>query len=290
MLLNPNKICCVVITYEPNDNLLNLINIIGKQVNKTIIVDNNSEGHGLEIISNIIGNDTLCLLRNKQNEGIAKALNQGMGLARGMGFDWVITFDQDTKPFDNIIGIISEVYTLYPDQEKIGAIGANFSNANSESYYRIKGQKKYHERDYLITSGCLLSVNAFYEVGGFREDFFIDNVDLEYSLRLKKYGKVSLITKKWGMRHKAGDPRTKRFFGLNLVSSNHNSGRRYFMARNHVLLSKEYLFKNPYFIAKANYFFVLSLILILLIEDDKKAKLLASIKGIIDGLLYKGLS
>jgi len=286
-ILNPTKICCVIITYNPNDNLLSTINIMGNQVGKIIIVDNDSEDQSLVTIANSMKKNAVCLLQNKQNEGIAKALNQGIRLAGEMGFDWVITFDQDTKPFNNIIATISEVYTLYPDKQKIGAIGANFSNANSGWHCHIKDQKKYCERDYLITSGCLLSMNAFYEIGGFREDFFIDNVDLEYSLRLKRYGKISLITKKSGMNHQVGNPKTKRFFGFNMVSSNHNSHRRYFMARNHIILSKEYLFKNPYFITKTNFFFILSLFQILLLENNRKTKILASLKGIINGFLYK---
>ena len=285
-LLNPHKICSVIITYNPDHLLLDIINIIENQVDKIIIIDNNSEGQGLEIISKIAENHKLCLLRNKENGGIAKALNQGVELAKKMDYEWALTFDQDTKPFDNIIEIISEVYALYSDKQKIGAIGVNFSNFKSESYYPITGRNKYHERDYIITSGCLLSVNAFYKIGGFREDFFIDNVDLEYSLRLKRYGKVSLITKKWGMSHKVGDPRTKRCLGLNLVSSNHTSLRRYYMARNHIILSKDYFFINPYFIGKANFFFLKSLIQILLVETNKKAKIIASLKGIIDGIFY----
>jgi rhamnosyltransferase len=284
--LNPNQICCLIVTYNPDDELLSIINIIKFQVGKTIIVDNKSEGKGAAIVSHIAEMDKVFLLRNKVNVGIAKALNQGVGLAKKMGYEWVLTFDQDTTPFHNIIEIMSEVYTLYPEKQKIGAIGVNFSSEDSGDYYRFNTGKIYHERDYLITSGCLLSIKAFNEIGGFREDLFIDNVDLEYSLRLKEYGKVSIITKKWGMRHKAGDPKTKKFWGISLVSSNHSSLRRYYMARNHVILSKEYIFRNPYFILKLNIFFFLSLISILLAEDNKISKLSASFKGMLDGVHY----
>jgi len=88
------------------------------------------------------------------------------------------------------------------------------------------------------------------------------------------------------MIHKAGDPKIKKFIFLNMESSNHNGFRRYYMARNHILLSKEYGFKFPYFILKLNYYFFWSLIKILLIEDDKKTKLSNSVKGIRDGVLY----
>lgn len=281
-----NEICCLIITYNPDEGLLKQINILEKQVDRIIIVDNNSIGNGFEIISEIGKNKEFVILRNSENLGIATALNQGINEARNMNYDWVITFDQDSMPFNNIINIISEVYQLYPEKNRIGAIGVNFSATNNASYYSFSNSQKYIEKDYLITSGCLLSVNAFTEIGGFREDFFIDNVDLEYSLRLRKNGKISLITKEWGMKHKAGDPKIRKFSIFKMVSSNHNSFRRYYMARNHILLSKEYFIRFPYFIAKLNYFFILSLLKIVFAENDKKNKIINSLRGIKDGLFY----
>ena len=285
--IKSNKVCCLIITYNPEKGLLKQVKILEEQVDKVIIVDNNSTGNSLEIIHEIEKNNKLILLRNNENFGIAKALNQGILQAIKMKYDWVITFDQDSMPFDNIFNIISEVYELYPDKNKIGAIGVNFSGTNKDSYYSFSNNQKYIEKEYLITSGCLLSINAFSEIGGFREDFFIDNVDIEYSLRLRKNGKVCLITKDWGMQHKAGDPKIKKLGFLKIVSTNHNSFRRYYMARNHIILSKEYFIRFPYFIAKLNYFFILSLLKIVFSEDDKKNKIINSLKGVNDGLFYQ---
>ena len=142
----------------------------------------------------------------------------------------------------------------------------------------------------MITAGCLISIEIFEEIGGFREDFFIDNVDLEYSLRLKKNRKVSLITTVCGMEHEAGNSKYKKWFGINISSSNHNSFRRYYMARNHVILSREYFFCFPYFILKLNYFFFLSLIKILIVEGNKTEKIIASLKGLKDGFLFRSKS
>ncbi len=281
-----NDICCVIITYNPEAGFLTLLETIKKQVSKVIIVDNNSQEKGLDIISSITSDENTILIRNPENLGIAKALNQGIIEAGNLKYNWVITFDQDSTPFDNIIEIISEVYTLYPEKNKIGAIGVNFALANNKSYYNFDSRKKYCEKDYLITSGCLMSVSAFRQVGGFREDFFIDNVDLEYSLRLRRNRKVSLISSKWGMRHKAGEPLTKEISGVKLISSNHSILRRYYMARNHVIMSREYFWIFPYFIAKLNFFFILALFKMVMVENEKGKKLSISLKGMKDGILY----
>jgi rhamnosyltransferase len=111
-------------------------------------------------------------------------------------------------------------------------------------------------------------------------------VDIEYSLRLKKHGKVSIITRRHGMIHKVGSPKYIKILGINISSSNHDSLRRYYMARNHIILVKEYFVRNPYFIAKASYFFILDLAKIVIVEDNKFNKIFSSIKGIIEGVFY----
>lgn len=285
--MNSLKICCLIITYNPEDFLFELINTLENQVDKILIVDNNSSLDTIEKVTQPIVGKNVELIRNNQNLGIATALNQGILRAKEMGYEWVVTFDQDSRPFTHIIKILNEVYFSYPDKAKIGAIGINFPIASGESYYPQSSDKKYSERDYLITSGCLMSIEAFSLVGNFRDDFFIDNVDLEYSLRLKKNGKISLITNEWGMKHSPGHPLIKRIFGKELMSTNHSSLRRYYMGRNHVILTKMYLMRYPYFIAKLNFFFCLSIFKILLIEQNKMDKIKASFKGILNGFSSK---
>jgi rhamnosyltransferase len=285
-LLTKDAVCCLIITYNPDENLISLIEAISDQVAKIVIVDNNSQGKSLDLINRLLHNDKVHLIHNSQNFGIAKALNQGILSAIGLNFNWVLTFDQDSQPFTDIVETLAEVFSLYPRKDLIGAIGINYADENLKNNHGRFDNSMYRVKDYLITSGCLLSTNAFLRIRGFREDFFIDNVDLEYSLRLRKFDFISLITKKIGMNHKAGQPVKRKFGGLTFVSSNHNRKRRYYMARNHIALSKEYIFRFPYFVAKLNYFFLLSLIQILIVDDDKKGKILASIKGIYDGIFH----
>lgn len=285
-MIKSSQICCIIVTYNPDDVLTKLVNAIKPQVDTVIIVDNNSSLQIQSEIASIAKNNNFHFIKNAENLGIAKALNQGVIEAQRLHYEWAITFDQDTLPSANIVDIILEVYNLYHDKSKIGAIGVNFPVSHTNNYFEVSDKKNYTERDYLITSGCMLSLKIFFEVGGFREDFFIDNVDLEYSLRLRKHGKISLITKKNGMQHKAGAPKVRKLFGLNFNSSNHNIIRRYYMSRNHIILCKDYLFRFPFFIAKLNYFYILSLIKIMIVDDDKRAKLAASFKGVVDGLLY----
>ena len=185
-ILKTDVICCLIITFNPDDNLLKLVNILLGQINKVIIVDNHSDNFEMSLFSELVCEDKVFIINNEENFGIAKALNQGIDYAESNRYKWVLTFDQDSKPYSNIIDTLAKVYNSYPDKLKIGAIGVNAVKKDSDIYFKVSNHRDYLEKDYLITAGCLLSIEAFNKVGRFREDFFIDNVDLEYSLRLKK--------------------------------------------------------------------------------------------------------
>jgi rhamnosyltransferase len=272
------NICSVIITYNPTDKLFSLINSIKNQVNEIIVIDNNSKN---DLFHNQLMNDNkFHLLKNKENLGVAKALNQGFAIAIEKGYKWVLMFDQDSNPFSDIINNFILSYNDYPFKNKIGMIGLNAYDQNNNVYVNISSSNNYKERDYLITSGCLISTEVYNLIGKFNESYFIDNVDIEYSLRVRKAKFILLITKKPGMIHKAGDTLTKKIFGFEFESSNHNSLRRYYMTRNHFCLSKEYFYKFPFFIMKLNIFFFLSIISMLIIEKDRKNKLKSILKGL----------
>ncbi|MCR4030918.1 MULTISPECIES: glycosyltransferase [Flavobacterium] len=282
-----SNIAGLIITYNPEEGLLNLVKTIYNQVGLVIIVDNFSDNISSKFIDSIqIEYPSIKVIRNNQNFGIAKALNQGLEEARFSGIDYVITFDQDSTPFNDIVCVIKEVYDSYPNKEELGAIGVGYVSNETDKSKITNPKKLYSEKDYLITSGCMIEVDTFFRIGGFREDFFIDNVDIEYSLRLKKNGKKSLITTIPGMVHKAGDPLKKKICGINFTSSNHSSFRRYFMSKNHVIVSRDYFFTNPYFILKLNFFYILSIIKIILVEKDRISKLKRSYKGFKDAFKY----
>jgi rhamnosyltransferase len=284
--INVSNIACLIITFNPDEGLLNLVKTIYNQVGSVIIVDNFSRGESISILNSIENNYKVNIIRNNENFGIAKALNQGVSEARDQRIDFVLTFDQDSTPFNNIVDIIDEVFNSYQDKNEIGAIGVNYISNVANAKIEKSSNKLYFEKDYLITSGCMISVDIFFQIGGFREDFFIDNVDIEYSLKLKKNGKKSLISTKPGMMHKAGDPLRKKILGFTVTSSNHNSFRRYFMSRNHIIVTRDYFFTYPYFILKLNFFYILSILKIIVVEKDVSSKLKKSFKGIRDAFNY----
>lgn len=274
------NICAVVITYNPDHLLEKQIQSIAKQVKEIIIVDNNSSDQSL--LTGIIDQfPSTTIINNKENKGIAAALNTGIESAIEKGYKWILQLDQDSVPEHDLVAELCRCILLY-NNDKLAMAGCNYYMGKKS--LRNPASGTYSEVLTLITSGSMLSGEVFKIAGRYREEFFIDAVDFEYSLRLKKQGFHSIITEKPLMHHSIGALRTVNLGVFKLQSTNHNPTRRYYRAKNTMLLTKKYFSTFPLWIIKYNFFLVISAFLILLLEKERISKLKAILKGIKDGL------
>lgn len=266
----------VIITFNPDNRLYDSLKIVKNIFDNIIIVDNNSASD----IQTQIENPQIIIIKNSDNLGIAHALNRGALYALGKGAEWILMLDQDSIIRVDILEIFKTIYLLYPSKDHIGQIGVSFP-------YLFTVSRPYSKVNVLITSGTLLSLSAFLDVGLFREDFFIDSVDFEYSLRLKQKKYVNLLSPELAIDHKLGDLKCKKILFISIKSTNHSPLRRYYMARNHVLISKKYFSTFPLWIMKKNLFMILIILQMILVDDQKVSKIKNTWRGLIDGILYK---
>ena len=86
----------------------------------------------------------------------------------------------------------------------------------------------------LISSGTLVSIDAFDKIGRFDETLFIDNVDLEWCCRARARGFLLFGVCDAQLDHRLGDQRRVVFDRLVLVV--HSPLRMYYQTRNRILL------------------------------------------------------
>lgn len=282
--INKYNTCAIIITYFPDLNLLKSVTIIKPQVDLVIIVDNGTNDESISHINLLESHDGVIIIRNQENLGIATALNIGMRIARKKEYRWALTLDQDSIPYPNIMEVIKKSYYNFSANDKVAAIGVGYINKNVD--YKLESFTNIPKIvSVLITSGTLINLELLFKVGSFREDFFIDRVDEEICLRFKVNGFYSIKTDTIAMMHSLGSKKCINLFGLSLCSSNHNKFRRYYMARNQVLLSKIYFSKFPIFIFKSTFFFLVDFFRIIFIDDNKVQKLKSTIKGVVHGII-----
>jgi GT2 family glycosyltransferase len=132
----------------------------------------------------------------------------------------------------------------------------------------------------VISSGSMISAAAYHRIGPFREDYFIEYVDVEYSMRTQRAGVPIYLNAAVTLRQNFGNIRRhgKRF------STNHAAWRRYYVARNCVHCFRTYReYMGLHWLS--GIFVLQQAIMVLLFEAQKAKKLLALAFGFVDGVI-----
>jgi len=281
------NICAVIVTYHPDACFPERVERIASQVGQIVIVDNHSDSATVAMLQNICLRLKIELILNDSNLGVAAALNQGVNLAHNMFFPWVLLFDQDTESLDSMVHTLATVYEDFSEKGRLALIGSNYYVGNSrKGFYKSRSDVSppWIEQKTVITSGSLLRASVFQEIGGFRDELFIDHVDHEYCLRARARGFKVIVTYAPIMKHSIGTVTSHKLLWYEIKTSNHSALRRYYMARNDIILAKEYIFGEPIWVLKKLYSRLKNIILICFFEKNKLAKLKLTALGFLDGL------
>lgn len=281
-------ICAVIVTYRPDAKLPDRARLIAGQVGAVVVVDNGSGADHDDTLRRLSAVPNLTLLRNRANLGVAAALNQGVEWAKRQGHGWVLLFDQDTVPFDSMVAELGRVYERLRPETSAILLGCNFLDVNTRRTWLNPLNYPNHswvDAIAVATSGTLLPLATYGVLGPFRDDLFVDLVDLEYGLRARSRGYRVAMTVQPLMLHAVGAKTRRRFLGRTVWPSHHPPLRRYFYARNTVLLVREYGTRDPLWALTATWGLAKSLILVLFFEEGKLSKFAFSARGIVSGLM-----
>lgn len=233
------NIIAVIVTYHPDvTQLLRLIEMAAGQVNQVLVIDNATPG----FTSSAFPLSKVHVQVNNQNLGVAAAYNQGIEFARNLGASHILLFDQDSCPS---LTMVEELVAAWNQREqqgfRIAAAGPNYTDAKGRyqsPFVKIQGfklvrvpceQGEIVEVDHLISSGCLISMEALKEVGAFEEQLFIDYVDTEWCLRARHHGYALLGVGSADMEHDLGESYLTVF---NRRIPSHSPLRHYYLIRN----------------------------------------------------------
>jgi rhamnosyltransferase len=221
--------------------------------------------------------------------GIATALNQGFRyfLSSAKRYDWILSLDQDSICKSSLISDLVLSYKECPFRSEVGIIGSNYIEKSTQKILHATHENSgnWEEVKNLPTSGSLTSLAAYGDVGGFRDDFFIDYVDTDYCMRMREKGYRILISKNVGMIHPLGYYRNSRLHhwlkGNSLVTS-YPAVRHYYWTRNGSILIWEHLTRDfGWSLSQIYYIFFRRIVTVILFEDKKLLKLYNIATGIL---------
>src|SRR5260370_5972902 len=245
----PSKeaICAVIVTYHPDGGLFSRTERVARQVGQVVVVDNGSPDSSVSYLRRLYEKLQAHLILNCRNQGVACALNQGVRWAAEQGYSWVLTLDQDSLVAHQMVDSMVKAFRSHASPEKLAVIAVNYSNSSNGRALLEPAEETdspWKEVKTAITSGSLLSVRAFHAIGGFRDEFFIDCVDLEYCLHARAHVFLVILACTILMKHSIWRMSKHRFLWKETGTSNHLPFRHYFMARNTLTLSREYVWKE----------------------------------------------
>ncbi|MEE1610182.1 glycosyltransferase family 2 protein [Microvirga sp. CF3016] len=243
------RILAVAVTYNPE--LALLAQVLGSalpQVQDLVVVDNGSTN--AKDIRQVVTQAGGQVIANERNIGIAAAQNQGVARARVDGFTHVLLLDQDTVLAPGMVADLTENLTaLEQGQGRIAAIGPAYYELNSQRQtraYRADGlrlsrlslanETRPVASDFIIASGSLIPLSVLEAVGTFKEDLFIDLVDVEWCFRARTAGYRSYLSPTAAVEHRLGSGTVQ--IGPREVAV-HVPVRNYYWVRNALWLARQ---------------------------------------------------
>ena len=231
------KVSGVVVLYNPDKFILDNIKSYLQPLDKLYVVDNSPIPNNNKNI--FVNNKKIEYISNDGNKGIAKALNVGAKRAIKEKCDWLLTMDQDSSfkdnSFEKMITLLNELKSNKIMAEVLGLQYKKLGVLSSIQRTEINKEDNLEGISYplvVMTSGNLINLEAYKKVGGFKDDFFIDCVDFEFCLNLKKNGYEVVQMNTAELNHNLGNTQEKNLFGKKMFVTNHNAIRRYYITRN----------------------------------------------------------
>ena len=277
-MIHKDFIAGVTVFYNPDKQAISNIKKYIHQINFLYIVDN-SENDNHHLLSELKKYKNFEYIWNKTNLGIAEALNIGAKRALHNGSSYLLTMDQDSQPSPTMIqDLINPEYKI--DFKRLGILSPFLSIQVDQSPPK---HKRYEEIQTAWTSGSLLSLSAYKDIGPFYDDLFIDFVDHEYCLRLAKKGYKIYKIYTSILKHEIGiNLQKNRFLGIEFITSNHSALRKYYITRNRFHIARIYKKKFPSFFWDDKKKMIADLINIFLFEENKFLKFKMIFRGYID--------
>lgn len=278
--MNNKTVLAGIVTFNPDiERFLENINAIYNQVDRLFVVDNGSSN--IEEISFLTEQFSgLTIYEFGENRGIAAALNEIGEYAVSEKFDYFLTLDQDSVVLPNLI---SE-YKKYLELPNLGLLNCYQKDRN------LIGQPEALPENiesliFVRTSGSLMPTDLFANGIKYDENLFIDKVDYDLNLLLAKSKYKIYQIPFYGLLHELGNMTPHKILGRKVYTFNYSPLRRYYIARNTIILMKKYGINK-----QSIRWFLIDIIdelKILFFENKKWQKTKGVAKGFWAGLAFK---
>lgn len=250
MMRQAYRVAAYITAYEDAPALhacLHALQLQTYAIEQILVVDNSRQPLLVEPDSQIR------VFHHPENIGIAAGIRVAIAHALNESYDFLWMFDQDSQPSPTCLELLLEAYAERVASGAIGIVAPHAIDARTGATieparflgdrfegYKAPSQTEPFECDAPITSGSLLWLKTHQQVESPDPKLFIDGVDLDYGLRLRRAGFRNFVVPKAMMQHRFGEPIAVRFAGQKKTIQIYSALRHYYICRNHTYLELAY--------------------------------------------------
>lgn len=215
-------------------------------LDEIIVADNGSTDGSREMLQQQRPAPTILPLG--ENLGIGAALSEGLKYALEKGHDWIWLLDHDSQPASDALEMLLDAFRRLAPAHNIGILsclpvhretGTEYNGLMWRGRLCPVPESIAHAGDYfadsVISSGSLVRAEAVRIAGFPLGDFFIDYVDHEFNLRLRRCGYEIAVIRRSVLFHQIGQTRRVRFGGRPRARAQQPVWRVYYATRNHTI-------------------------------------------------------
>ena len=269
-----SKVSGIVVIFNPDAEVLENIATYSDQLDYLYVFDNSELPN--EYSRKISDMKGVHYSGMKENRGMAFALNYGIEKSTEDHSDFLLTMDQDSKATPEMVSKLMQAMDYNEEVVITSPVHSNKFNT------QVPGEGKYSDVVYAKTSGNLVNLRKIEKLGGFRDGYFIDYVDIEYGFRIKKNNLKIIQVNDAILIHREADITKRKLLWITAYPMNHAPVRLYYKARNLLYLRDEYNKLYPDLVRHEVNYFIKLVIKILLFEKYKTVKFKMMVKGFID--------
>lgn len=242
------KIAALTIVYHPQQENLEAIKTYVNDVDKLYVFDN-SEDTNIQIKNEIEKLENTEYITRNENLGLPIPINLIAQKAREEGYEWLITFDHDSKASE---GMITNMRKFSEEFENIEQVGIISPIVNDKKLKFSLPPSEYSYYDKVIQSGAMHNLAIMEKIGGYDEKMFIDQVDYEYCMRVMINGFKIIKLNTAVLIHNIEDVNSKVMTveGKRIVKNKYSILRYYYIVRNNLYCCRKYKKSYPPYYAE----------------------------------------
>lgn len=266
-----------IVLYNPDDDVVGRVLRYAAFMDLLIVVDN-TEGASLgNRFENV---PAICYRPLGSNRGVATALNIAAREALEREYAWLMTLDQDSILSAEVYACL-ESWVSKTHDSTVGFV-APIQASKVSDLKQSRAGSGVREVLLVMTSGSVLNLQAYLKCGPFEDRLFIDHVDHEYCLRLRRNRFRVVQLPHVVLDHALGEVSEREILGWAFSFVTHKPFRSYYSIRNGFYVGVKYLGYRPQFLLSFLRQLLIDIVKASLFEDQTPLRLKMIWRGFVD--------